>query len=420
LYYLLFTFYLAISCFFITRITFIKRSALAVKLILALFLLKIAAGVLIGWMSQKFYPQGSDYWGLNVAGWNDYHVLMSDPKAFFKDIFVSPYDHGYDRFFNSTESYWNNLKNTLIVKFLAFCNLFSRGNYYINSLFFNFIGFFGHIALYRIFADIFKNKKWPVIIGCFLLPSTLYFSSGIHKDLVVFTMLALYCYALYFSLRNGLTRKYLFTIIISFTVLLFIRNFVAVGIIPATIALILSEKLRWNSLLIFISTYSIAFLMLFLMQALRPSFQPLKIISQKQRDFFDLPYASSQLETTVLEPNLKSLIQNAPEALNHSILRPYLFGPGPSTQFLVPLAIELFFYQLLFVLMLIFYQRKSGQFHPFIFFGIFLTLSLLLFTGYIVPNTGSIVRYRSLYLPLIITPLLCYINWKKFGINILK
>ncbi|MEP7163807.1 MAG: hypothetical protein ABI741_03885 [Ferruginibacter sp.] len=415
MYYLLFTIYLTIGCFFITRISFIKQAGLATRLLLALFLLKISAGVLIGWMSQKFYPQGSDYWGLNVAGWNEYQLMLSDPKRFFTDIFSSAYQNGYDGFFRSTGSYWNDLKNNLIIKTLACCNIFTRGNYYINSLFFNFVGFFAHVALYRVFADIFRNKKWPVIIGCFLLPSTLYFSSGIHKDLVVFTLLGFYAYALYFSFRNKLTVKYLFTISLTLFALLLVRNFVAIALFPTSIAFIICKKTKFNRLAIFMATYLTVLSILLLVQLVKPSFQPLKIITQKQRDFFELPYATSQLDTHVLEPNYKSLAKNMPQAMNHSMLRPYLWEHP--TNFLIPLALELFIYQALFIIMLIWYQKNDDPLNAFILFGVFLSISLLLFTGYIVPNTGSIVRYRSLYLPFLITPVLCLINWKKLSIR---
>ncbi len=382
---------------------------------MVLFLLKVFAGVLIGWMSQKFYPQGSDYWGLNVAGWNDYQLLLSDPKRFFTDIFSSSYQNGYDGFFRSTGSYWNDLKNTIIIKILACCNFLSSGNYYINSLFFNFAGFLGHIALYRVFTNIFPARKWPVIIGCFLLPSTLYFSSGIHKDLIVFILVSFYCYALYFSFENKFRLKYLFAIVITFTGLLFIRNFVALALIPATAAFIVSKRSRLNSLLVFCGTYCIGLLILLLIQLTNPGSQPLKIITQKQQDFLGLPYASSQLDINILEPNLKSLAKNAPQALDHSMLRPYLWEHP--TQFLIPLAIELFIYQVLFIMMLVLYQKSNFRVNPFILFGVFLALSLFLFTGYIVPNIGSIVRYRSLYLPFILTPILCHISWKRLRLS---
>ena len=122
--------------------SFTKNTGLAGSIILGLFLLKVFAGVLIGWMSQKFYPQGNDYWGLNGLGWKEYQMLMNDPKEFFTDTFRSTYAGNYGGFFDSVGTFWNDLKNTLIGKLLAFCNIFSRGNYYINSLFLNFLCFF--------------------------------------------------------------------------------------------------------------------------------------------------------------------------------------------------------------------------------------------------------------------------------------
>lgn len=411
MYYLLFAFYFAIGCFVINRINFIKRAGIGTRTILLLFSLKIAAGILIGWMSQKFYPQGSDYWGLNDAGWREYKLLTTDPIQFFTEIFRSSYDN-YGGVFDSVNSYWNDLKNTLIGKMLAFCNIFSRGNYYINSLFFNFIGFFGHVALYRVFADIFRNKKWPVITGCFLLPSALYFSSGIHKDLVVFTLLGFFCYALYFSLKDRFKPLYIITILISFIGLVLIRNFVAVALIPATTAWLISRKTTLKPVIIFISTYILMFLGCWFIQLLDPGIKPLEVVSDKQRAFIELPVASSQLELAVLEPTVKSFTKNFPQAVNHSFFRPYLWERP--TNFLIPLAIELFLYQLLFVIWI--FRRTNTNYNVtgFISFALFLSVSLLLFIGYIVPNTGSIVRYRSLYLPFLLTPLLCTIRMKKY------
>jgi hypothetical protein len=51
--------------------------------------------------------------------------------------------------------------------------------------------------------------------------------------------------------------------------------------------------------------------------------------------------------------------------------------------------------------------------HPFIYFCLFFSLSMLLMIGYTIPIIGAIVRYRSIYLPLLILPLICYTDWYK-------
>jgi hypothetical protein len=49
------------------------------------------------------------------------------------------------------------------------------------------------------------------------------------------------------------------------------------------------------------------------------------------------------------------------------------------------------------------------------FFG----LSLLMIAGYTITFSGAIVRYRSLVLPLLITPMLCNIDWRKLLNNVM-
>ena len=407
--YLLFAIYLSAGCYLVNRIPFIKKTGLGSSAIILLFILKVCAGLLIGWMSQKYYPQGNDYWNLNTAGQKEHQLLLTDPSLFFKEIFVSPYQQGYDGFFNAVGTYWNDLKNTMIGKLLGVFNIFSRGNYYINSLFFNFIGFFGHVALYRVFYDIYKSGKWAVVAGCFLLPSTLYFSSGIHKDLVVFCLLAMYSYCLYFSLSKGLKARYFFMMFISFTGLLLIRNFLAVAIIPASIGLISCYYIKKNGLIIFTFVYLACFAMLLLLHALYPAFNPLHIIIQRQQDFLNLPEASSQLQAINLEPTVKSFIINAPQAIASGFFRPAIWNA--ETKFLIPLAIEWHIYVLSCLLLFIFYKRNGATGNYFLYWGLFIAFSMFLLTGYIVPNTGSLVRYRSLYLPFLITPVCWHIYY---------
>ena len=70
------------------------------------------------------------------------------------------------------------------------------------------LGFlFGLIALFKVLNSFFPNKKWAILFGIFLLPSTLFWCSGIHKDGIVFLSLMLVVYNVYFGIKNHLTFK---------------------------------------------------------------------------------------------------------------------------------------------------------------------------------------------------------------------
>lgn len=419
--YLLFAFYLFILCWLLLRVPVIKKSGLDKKTVIGLFLCKIVAGIVIGWVSIHIYGPGNDYWDLNDEAWKEYQLLIAHPGTYFSNIFTSDYPGGYGGMFSSFNSYWNDLKGNLLIKLVSIFNIFSRGDYYINSLFFNFIVFFGHVALYKIFSAIFKEKKLLVIIGCFLLPSTLYFSSGMHKDGIVFLMLSILIYCVYMALQqNKLTGKGLLFICISLFFLFLIRHYIFIALAPALLAWIISAKTKWKPVPVFATVYLFTGLLLFNIDVVFPRIKPLDIIITRQTEFLKLPNAETAIKLTPLTPTFKSFVSNTPEALNHLLLRPYIWELPVKS--ILPLSIELFICQLL-LLLFIFYRGKNvGKANGIVtYFLVFFTISIFLLIGYIVPNLGSIVRYRSIYLPLIITPLLCMINWNRLpGFNEIK
>ena len=413
--YLLFACYLVIACWLMLRTPFIKNAGIGSGTLLTLFLLKILAGIAIGWVSIHIYGPGNDYWDTNDFAKEEYQILQTNPLKYLINIFTSDYQGGYGGIFSSGDSYWNDLKGNIVIKLVSIFNIFSQGNYYINSLFFNFIIFFGHVILYRLFINIFPGKNLLVIIGCFLLPSTLYFSSGIHKDGLVFLMLAVLIFSIYQSiLKNNFNVKRVLLIIVSLALLFLLRNFIFLALLPALFAWLLVAKRKWPAVPVFTAVYLLCGLLVFNIDAIVQKIKPLEIITARQTEYLNLQQAATQIELTPLQPTFKSFALNAPQALNHSFLRPYIWELPVKT--ILPLSIELLGYQTLFLL-LIFFTRKdfNPANKPLLLFILFFIITTFLIIGYIAPNLGSLVRYRSLYLPLIITPVLCCIDWGRLA-----
>jgi hypothetical protein len=407
LYYLLFLIYFVLLVYVIQKSALVRSSPFSATQIILLFALKATAGVLIGWMSATYYPEGNDYWTLHRDGLVEHQLLITDPGKFFTDIINSPYEDKYGGFFNSVGSYWNDLKNNIIIKILGLLNVLSGRNYYINSLFLNTLSFVGTIALANVFFSVSRNKS-AVLIACFLLPSTLYFSSGIHKDLFVFSFLGFFIYSFY-NLLKKFNIGLLGLFVISTMMLLLMRNIVLLIIFFPCIFLYLTQRLRWSIIKSAVTTFAF-FIITFLLTHITPA-DPLKIVVQKQKDFFALGTAYSQLPLDTLQPSVKSFISITPEAANHSFLRPYLWEyPG---HFLMLMAIELIVYLLLIAVAVLSRKWLTGD-KSFYYFCIAFGFFMIITAGYIVPNTGSIVRYRSLYVPFLIFPALSLLlNRKK-------
>ncbi len=402
--------YLLLLTWFITKAPFARKSGLPRNVIIVLFLFKILAGFIIGWVSFNF--SDSDYWQWNMYGWQEYQLLLRNPYEYFTNLFHSPYPQGYNGFLDSVQSFWNDLKSNLVIKLISIFNIFSRGDYYINSLFFNFIGFFGHIALYRVFISIYPRRYNAVIIGSFLLPSLLYFSSAVHKDCILFTAIGVASFSFFQAMQTGrFTFKRITYLGLSLITLLLLRSFVLIAMIPALLGWYLSARTRFHPLACFAAVYIIGGLLLFNLRFIFPSFDISSTIAEKQGFFLLTSDAHTAIPLSPLQPGFMGLLRNTPEALNHTLFRPYI--TEHPIIFMIPVAIEVLIYQLLFITMLFFRKKTINPVHPFIFFGLFFTLIILLNIGFIVNNLGALVRYRSIYLPFLITPVLCAINWEK-------
>lgn len=398
---------LLIACFLICRVPFIKRSGLGNRLIIFLFLFKILAGVAQAYINQVYFP-GSDTWGMNNLSYVEYQLMLNDPSRFFRELYVSNYNGtGYNNLFGSFGSFWNDLEINLLTKGLAPFNFISRGNYYTNSIFINFFGFFGHIALFRLFKHIYKDKKLFILGGCFLLPTFIFFSSAIGKDNVAFTMLAMFCFTLYFFTFGGFSLKRWAWLLFFFLGLLLMRNHIALLLVPPTIVFYISIKKQQNPWAVFGITFLILVAMLWLVPLVAPSLNPGAIISQKQKDFADIGAANTQIDVSPLAPSSAGLLKNLPEAAAHGFLRPYI--TEATNFFTLAEAMETLIIVLL-LLMTAYYALLSGAYkkiNPFVLYCIFFCSMIFIMNGYIVPNYNTLVRYRSLYLPLILIPLLC-------------
>lgn len=407
MYYLLFIVYLLVCCYFTGRNRFIKQSGLPLRVITGLFLLRIATGIFSGYMLKHYYGLSNDSWTFNLNGWSEYHLLMSDPKKFILGIGHSNYNT-YNNFFGSEYSYWNDLRELILLKILAILDIFTRGNYYINTLFINVAGFFGSVAIYRIFSAVYTAGKRAALIGSFLLPSTLLFTSIILKDVLIFWALGIFCYALYGSIEKKLTRNRSIILLLSFIFLLLMRSYIALVIVPAAVAWLICK--RYNRPAIVFSLVLILGLTGITILQFTGTFNAFELVTGKHAAFMALGKAQTDLPPLSLQPYAGSFVSNMPAAVEHAFLRPHLFEFKQSS--LIILSIEVLAYVFLFLLMLIFYKKQSAALFP--WFSISLALAGLLLIGYIVPNAGAIIRYRCIFLPYLLIPVFAHINFQKY------
>ena len=202
--YLLFVVYLVLFAWLVTKVKFFTRSGLSQSQLVILFLLKVMAGIFYGWIGLYYggLAQMWDTWSFHTNSIQEYHLLFNNPHEYFTNLFKDPYESGVSKFFETTDSYWSDLKGNVFIKILSAFNILSLGNYFINVVFYSLITLFGPIAIYRVMKDAFPGKKIAVLFATFLVPSFLYWTSGIHKEGLIFAGISLIIYSIYFGTKE--------------------------------------------------------------------------------------------------------------------------------------------------------------------------------------------------------------------------
>ena len=205
------------------------------------------AGIFYGWVGIYYgnHAQMVDTWSYHYSGLQEYKLLFQNPSEYMVNLFHDPYSGGVFKFFGTEDSYWNDLKGNSFIKILSIFNIFSFGNYYTNVIFYSFISMFGPIAIYRVMNDVYPGKRWQLLVSVFLVPSFLYWTSGLHKEGLIFLGFSLVIFNCYLGFkRKSFSLANILFIILGLLMVLVFRNFLIIIVIPALVAWFLAFKLR--------------------------------------------------------------------------------------------------------------------------------------------------------------------------------
>lgn len=399
----LFIFYLVLFSFIISIIPFFKNSGISKWILIALFTIKVFAGIAYGmfYTLPKYYPT-SDTWRFYRLSINETKWLITDPVAFIKDLF----NYGYSatgNIFSGENTYWNDLKSNVPVKIMAFFNVLTNNSYYANIILFNFLFLFGLVALFKVMTAIFPGKKWLIIFGVFLLPSTLFWCSGIHKDGLILSATGIVVYCFYKITHRTFSLKHLLLILLSFILIFALRNYILFALLPAIFCWLLANRYPTKKNYIFSVLYLIGIAFFFIVPYIFPSINLPLYVAHKQHEFLQLS-AGSAVKTNPLQPTLVGFVTFLPHALDMAFLRPH-FTEFKNFSYIPAIAENLLLITL--IIISIANINKRSNIPPLVMCLFAFSISTLLICGYTIPFTGAIVRYKSLVLPLLITPLLC-------------
>lgn len=178
-----------------------------------------------------------------------YHFAPTDSYLYFEGS-----KNVFDRFMGNTSGevlgwnshfddvFYNNSRIIIYINF--FIQFISFNNVFVHILFFCFFSFIGLTALYKAFYKYFPDKKNILILGLYLVPSVLFWTSGIYKETIALCCIGLIIYLTDFGLTKSFSVKIIVPLMILLALLFFIKIYIFFALFPLLVIAWLVSKMK--------------------------------------------------------------------------------------------------------------------------------------------------------------------------------
>lgn len=388
------------------------------------FLLKVAAGVLLTLIYTYYYTDSSK--SDIYRYFNDSKVISSllftHPKVWLCAITGIGLNNPENFQYMINTQYFSHpvadvaTDNAFIIRFISILNFFSFSNIYINTLLLNFISFIALVIIYKRLSILFPEFRQIILVPLFLVPSVVFWSSGLLKEQFVFIAFGIIACAFNLAGRTRIAMSAL-----GFLIGFYVKAYIFLILLTAfgVYYLFIIQKRLLQYVLILLVLVTGVFVL--------KNSKACDSLIEKRNEFITLAHAEmagSLIEAESYNEGCPGLIKHAPQFLVNAVLRPFVWERGNLFQLIF--AIENLVLVAILIYCLIGYFACSQKRKLILFFPTFIFCLLNYFIiGVTVPVIGAIVHYRIICTPFLIISVLCLINLEKikselngrFGLN---
>lgn len=422
--------YTALFIFIIHKMKFFEVDGISKGLLSGIFILKIIFGLLL-WAIYTFYY--TDRSTADIYKYFDdskilFDILKTNPIHFFKILFgianntpeFEPYYAQMHFWARKIDSNIYNDSHT-IIRFNSLVRFFSFGYYNVHTVFVCFLSLIGLTAIYKTFVVYLQDKKRELLFAVFLLPSILFWGSGVLKEGLIFFSLGLLIYHFnkLFNIRSSF-------ICLGVALLLALSKFyVWLAIVPSLFFIFWINKSSTSKIFLKFSSVILIIGIVGLNIDRFTSIQnPLVTLSQKQIEFNQLASgsltdanhkpivaANSAIKIKTLEPTLYSFIKNSPEAIINTVFRPYIWELKSPLMLMAGLENLLI---LGFIFLCIIFIKPLAEIRwEHVLFCMSFAIIQFLIIGETTPIIGAIARYKVPALPFLLIAFLFILDKNK-------
>jgi hypothetical protein len=187
-----------------------------------------------------FYYKGGDSINFYYTITPTYKLLFNNPSGFFSFVFssVSEYPEAclYDCWLKDVTFLTRGSASLTTIRIGSLLNLFAFNSYIALVLIIAFVSYLFTWQMFLLFTSQYPKLKKELVIGFLMLPSLLFWGSGIGKDAIMFSALMNLVYCFYdMVIRKRNILKNMISLLITAYLISFIRSYVLFTMGPSLI-----------------------------------------------------------------------------------------------------------------------------------------------------------------------------------------
>lgn len=296
---------------------------------LAVFFVKVACGFALTWIYTRYYTDRSTadifkyyddakviYSAFEKGNYSDYFRMMfsiSNDNAYFDENYYRHMNHWY-----RMNDYGAYNDDHTIIRVNAFIMLFAFGSFHVHTVVMCFLSLCGLMALYRTFVDYLPGKKTVLFMAVFLLPSVLFWGSGVLKEgILLFAMGFLFYSFFYVFIRKKNILLNLATLVASVCLLSINKNYLLAAVVPALGCFWLVDYFKISKpFLFYLGLYIVVFFGSLGVSSVFFNNKMLETLSLKHRDFIAVAkggvFLQNGREFARIAPDKKEFLDSLP------------------------------------------------------------------------------------------------------------
>ncbi len=419
---------------FYIQITHIKRDRIYRYYTSAVFAKVISAVAFC--LIYIYYYKGGDtvsYFETSRALLN---LGMKNPGNFLKEIVQTPSVPNYFLFDRVTGYPWSYMfydhQTWFVAKLLTPILVVSFKSYLVSTVMLSWLSFIGTWKLFKLLVRYYPNLEGRMAFCMLFVPSVLFWGSGILKDTITFAAVCWIIIGIDGVFISKIKRlRNLFILILSTWVLLSIKPYILISLLPGAFVWILynriskarSKFLKYSAIpLIYLSSFLIVYIMLSAFGDRLGKFSVPKMLvtaSITQKDLKQDYYHGSSFDIGDYDPTITGMLSKVPSAITVGLFRPFLWEARNPV--MIASGLENFSFLLLAIGVVVGFFFKMKKFfkiileNPFLIFLLSYTIFFSLLVGLSTSNFGALVRFKIPFLPFFVCALVLmnYFLWSR-------